>query len=131
MKKVTAGLMFTCVLTLCSGCSSGYSKAEDATKEMISAMNDVSTALESVKDAQTAKAAAPKLESGFDRMQGAKKKLEGIKGTKAESEKLEKEYKTKLMEAATRMQTALLSAGLKSGGDATFMKAFEKVKDLK
>ncbi len=130
MKKIVAGFVFACVLAGFSGCG-GSSNAEDATKQMLSAMNDISGALESVKDKETAKAAAPKLEAAVARLQEVKKKAEGIKTTKAEDEKLQKEYMPKILEATTRMQTAGLNAGLKCGAEPTFMKAIEKMKNLK
>ena len=131
MKKVTAGLMFTCVLTLCSGCGGGYSQAEQATKEMLSSMNDISAALESVKDKATAKAAAPKIEAAVARMQEAKKKGDSAKGTQADKEKLEKEYMPKIQEASDRMLKASMSAAISSGGDPTFMNAIKKMESLK
>jgi hypothetical protein len=130
MKKVTAGLMFTCVLTLCSGCG-GYSQAEQAVKEMISSMNDMSTTLESVKDKATAKAAAPKIEAAFDRLQEAKKKGDAAKGTQADKDRLEKEYMPKVKEATERWFKATLAATVASGGEPTFLKAMEKAKNLK
>jgi hypothetical protein len=131
MKKVLSGLMFAWLLTTCSGCGGGYSKAEEATKEMLSSMNDISAALESVKDKETAKAAAPKIEAAVERLKAATKKAEGVKGTQADKEKLEKEYMPKIQEASTRMMQASMTAAVASGGDPTFLKAIGKMKNLK
>jgi len=131
MKKVMSALVFAWVLVAGYGCSGGYSKAEEATKEMLSSMNDISTALESVKDAATAKAAAPKIEAAVDRLKAATKSAETVKGTKADKEKLEKEYMPKIQEASARMLKASMTAALASGGDATFLKAIDKMKNLK
>src|SRR2546428_686542 len=102
MKEVVAGFVLVCC---------GYGQAELATKQMLSALRDMSAALESVKDKETAKAAAPKIEAAVARLQQAKTKADGIKGTKAENEKLEKVYVPKVLEALTRLQKAALSAG--------------------
>jgi hypothetical protein len=131
MKKIVA--VFLCGIGLASipGCSGAYAKAEEATKEMIGVMDDISTALESVKDKASAKAAAPKISAGVDRMRDVTKRLEAIKGTKADEEKLNKEWLPKVKKAAERMQTAGLTAGLKSEGEPTFLEAVEKMKHLK
>ncbi len=132
MKTAVTGLMFACVLMSASGCSGGgYAKAEPATKQMIAAMNDISEAMESVKDKESAKAAAPKIEAAVDKMKEAKKTLETVKGTKADEEKLNKEYLPKIAEVTTRMQKAGASAGAKCEAEPTFMKALEKMQTIK
>jgi hypothetical protein len=131
MKRAVTGFVCAWVLINLAGCSSNYAKAEEATKEMLGALNDIIDALESVKNKETAKAAAPKIEAAVDRMQAAKNKADTIKGTQADKEKLEKEYLPKLAEAQTRMQKAALSAGLKCEQEPTFMKAIEKMSKLK
>src|SRR5947207_2032820 len=110
MKRAVTGFVCAWILFNISGCSSSYSKAEAATKELLSAMNDITEALESVKDKETAKAAAPKIEAAVDRMQAAKNKADTIKGSQADKEKLEKEYMPKVLEVTTRMQAAAITA---------------------
>jgi hypothetical protein len=131
MKITVAWFMCACALVSASGCSSNYGKAEEATKQMLSAMDEVSAALESVKDKESAKAAAPKIEAATQRLAEVKKKLDTLKGTKAEQEKLEKEYMPKILAAGKRLEAAALPAALKCEGEPTFLKAAEKMKDLK
>ena len=118
-------------LVSASGCSSNYGKAEEATKQMLSAMDELSAALESVKDKETAKAAAPKIEAASQRMIDAKKKLEPLKGSKAEEEKLAKEYKGKMEEAAKRLQSGDYSSMVKSDSEPTFLKAVKTLEGMK
>ena len=132
MRTIVASAVCAVVLLGTVGCSSGnYGKAEDATKEMIDAMNDIAAAMESVQDRQTANAAAPKIEAAVNKMQAAKTKLDAIKGTKAEKDKLEKEYMPKIEQAAERMKKVAVQAGMKSQGEPAFMKAMEKMQSLK
>jgi hypothetical protein len=125
------GVLCAFALAGTSGCSGNYGKAEAATQDMIAAMNDIAAAMESVQDKETAKVAAPKIEAGIDKMQVAKNKLDVVKGTKAEKDKLEKEYMPKIEEAGARLKKVALTATLKSGGEPTFMKALEKMQTLK
>ena len=123
MRQIVIG--FACVL------AGGYSQAEDAVKRMLRAMDDISAALESVKDPATAKAAAPKIESAVAQMQQAKNQGDLVQGTTADKEKLERAYMPKVKEAANRLLKASLSAGIASGGDPAFLKAIDKMKNLK
>ena len=108
-----------------------YSRAEDVTQGLLREMTAITLALESVQDKETARVAAPGIEAAVNRMQELKKKADAIKGTKADQDKLEKEYMPKVLEATTRMQKAAMSAGAASGGEPTFLKAVEKMKNLK
>ena len=103
MRQIIIGVV--CVL------AGGYSQAEDAVKRMLRAMDDISAALESVKDPATAKAAAPKIESAVAQMQQAKNQGDLVQGTTADKEKLERAYMPKVKEAADRLLKASLSAG--------------------
>jgi hypothetical protein len=128
MKQAITGFVFACLVISISGCGGGYGKAEEATKEVISSMNDISAALETVKDKETAKAAAPKIEAAAARFKAATKKAEGVKGTQAEKEKLEKEYLPKIQEASARMMKATMAAALSSGGEPSLQKALSSLK---
>jgi hypothetical protein len=123
MRQIVIG--FACVL------AGGYSQAEDAVKRMLRGMDDISAALESVKDPATAKAAAPKIESAVAQLQQAKYQGDLAQGTPADKEKLERAYMPKVKEAIERMLKASVSAALASGGDPAFLKAIDKMKNLK
>ena len=131
MKTVVAGFLCALVLVSGSGCSGNYSKAEDATKEMLGLLNDISATLESVKDRESARAAAPKLESLVDRTQEVQNRALAIKGTKADQERLEKAYKAKVEEAKNRLKNAVMSAVAKAGAEPSFTAALQKATTLK
>ena len=64
-------------------------------------------------------------------MLDVKKKLDTLKGTKEEQDKLEKEYLGKILEAGKRLQAAAIPAALKSEGEPTFLKAMKTLENLK
>jgi hypothetical protein len=126
MKKIVAGFLCACMVVSMSGCSG--SKHEGVMKDTISVMDEISVALESVKDKDSAKAAAPKIEAAADKLEALKKKAKDMGDpSKEEQEKLLKEYTPKLMAAAARMAKAGQEAGVKAAGEPTFMKAIEKM----
>ena len=131
MRAIGMGVLCAVVFGGAAGCSSNYGKAEAATKDMIAAFDEVAVALEGIQDKETAKAAAPKIEAAVDRIQQSKNKLDGLKGTKAENDRLEKEYMPKMEAAGARIKAAVPMAVIKSQGEPALQKALEKFGTLK
>ena len=131
MKTFGMGTLCAFVLASAAGCTSNYDKAEAATKDMIAGFDEVAAALEGVQDNETAKAAAPKIEAAIDRIQQSKTKLDGLTGTKAENDRLEKEYMPKMEAAGARIKNAVPMAVIKSQGEPSLQRALEKFGTLK
>lgn len=134
MKKSRRLLLFVPV-TLCllvSGCgSSAVKQNEEFADEMIQCMNEYADALESVKDKDTAKAAAVKMNATtekFKQLLAKKDKLPKV--TKKQKEEFDKKYLPKIQEAADRMKKVAFSAGFKSGAEPDFMEALKRMQDV-
>ena len=79
-------------------------KFEDVIKEMLGIMGKLSTTLEGIKDEDTAKAAKPDLRTAAGRWVELRKKSESMKPpAKEEKDRLEKEYKEKLLAAQKKL----------------------------
>jgi hypothetical protein len=114
-----------------SGCGSAYSKNEEVIKDLIKAMTDLGDALESVKDKESAKAAAAKINEISDRLDAIGKKAEDLpKLTKADSDKLKDKYESELKKQAERMQKVAFQAGANSGGEPEFLKAVKRLESV-
>jgi hypothetical protein len=110
---------------------SDVAKNEAVLKGMMEQLNALADALESVKDKETAKAAAAKINKAADRLDELGKEAKGLpKLSKEEEAKLQKKYQDDLTKAATRMQKAAGPAGLKSGGDPDFLKASMRLEEV-
>lgn len=104
MKRLS---FFAFCLLVAAGCSGGYDKHEKVAKELIAALDDISSACEVVTDQASARAAAGKIEQAADRLEKVADEMKDLpKITKSEDERLEKEYAPKIMAAARRMQSA-------------------------
>jgi len=86
---------------LMAGCKSD---AETVISDMISKMNEITAVLKSITDANSSKAAAPKLKGLVDDLQKIKNKADTVKGTKAESDRLQAKYEKQLTDAMTAFQ---------------------------
>jgi uncharacterized protein (TIGR03066 family) len=97
-------------------------------KDMIKALSELSDVLESVKDRDTARAAAPKIEAGAEKLEAVARRGEKLKEpSKEEQERLMKKYGPELEKQFPRYLAATLAAGQKSGGDPDFLKAMKKL----
>ncbi len=110
-----------------NGCKKAYAENEAIIKDMIKCLNDFADALESVKDPETAKAAATKISQTADEMEALGKKAEKApKLSKADNDKLENTYMPELEKAQKRFESVAPQAGVKSGGEPTFQEALKK-----
>jgi predicted Zn finger-like uncharacterized protein len=101
---------------------------EKAIKDTIAQMNALSEALESVQDASSAKAAAPRVERAATRLEEVAKRAKDLpKLPKEEDERLKKKYEEPLNKAITRLLAASLQAAMKCGQEPTFLAAMKKV----
>jgi hypothetical protein len=132
MQRLTGSIFCLTICLVISGCGqSAYQANADFAEESIAVMDLYSDALESVKDKETAKAAAVKIKEANGRMEKLLETKDDIpKVGKSDKEKLDKEYMPKMKAAIARMQKAGFSAGFKSGAEPTFMAAIKEMKAL-
>jgi hypothetical protein len=132
---IAAGVLFvgggvTVLISLLSkggGASSAYGQNEAVAKELVQALTDMAEALESVKDANSAKTAAGKLNTICDRVEGlAKRAKELPKLTQAEDKRLKDQYEPQMRTLAGRMQNAGFEAGRRCGGEPSFLEAAKR-----
>jgi hypothetical protein len=108
-----------------------YAKNEAVAKEMIKAMNDLADAFESVKDKNTAKAAAPKINAVCDKMVDIGKKAETLpKLSQAEDEKLKKALEPELKKATERFTKVVPQAVTNSGNDPDFIASLKRLEEV-
>src|SRR5438067_6510666 len=99
------------------GHAADLDKHEAVVKNMIKALDDLADALESVKDRDTAKEAAVKINDVCDRLEKLGKQAEGLpKLGKEDDKRLEEKFKPELVKATQRLQKVAFTAGTNSGG---------------
>lgn len=122
MKRIPIFLL----LGLLCGCGGAYGKHAAFEKEVIQALNDLADVLESVKDKDSSKAAADKIENVSDRMEKLKKRGDALpKLTKEEEEKLNQTFKDDREKAAKRLRSASTQAGIQST-EPSFINAMQR-----
>ncbi|HEY7307740.1 MAG TPA: hypothetical protein VH643_00105 [Gemmataceae bacterium] len=89
-----------------TGCGSS------ATKDQITAVNEMATLLEGIKDDKSAEEALPKLEKAADKARAAGEKVASSKLSEGDATKYAKE----LGEAQTKMSAAAMKAALAAPG---------------
>ncbi len=103
---------------------------ETLAQEMLKVLTNFAEALESVKDMETAKQAAPKIEKVAEDMDRIGKKLKDLpKLSKEEDAEFKKKFDPELMKVSKRLEGVALDAGKASGGEPTFLAALNKVKE--
>jgi hypothetical protein len=114
-----------------AGCGDAYSKNEAVGKDMMQVLNDLADALESVKDQESAKAAAKKINEICDRMEALGKKAEALpKVTQAEKEKLDKQFNPQAEKLMPRLIAAGASARAKGGDEPDFQNALKRLESV-
>jgi hypothetical protein len=87
-----------------SGGGESATKFEEVVKEMLATLDKMSVALSAIKDAESAKAARPELKNSVARWQVLRKKAENMKlPSKEEKDRLEKEYRGKIVSAHKKL----------------------------
>jgi len=113
-----------------TGCGD-TSKHEAVMKEMIGALNEFADALESVKDQQSAKAAAVKINKICDKLTDITNRAKALpKVTQSQNDALEKKFKPDLEKASARIQAVAFQAGANSGGDPDFIAALKRLEEV-
>lgn len=119
------GITFVGVLLLtASGCSN-RAKAEKVVEEMLSILQQFNDTLASVKDKDSAKAAASKLDQLGQQIKALAEKNKDLKITKDDEKYLEEKFKPKFDEIGKTLSQNGMKAGLASMGEPTFMKALQ------
>jgi hypothetical protein len=102
-------------------------KHEAVIKGMTEQMSAFADALESVKDKESAKAAAAKIDKVCDRMKELGKEAKDLpKLPKDEDEKLKAKYEPEMKKVQERIKKATPTAAVKSMGEADFVKALQR-----
>lgn len=123
--------VFAVPVTTIRADQANYDKHEQIYKSVLKALSDLADALESVKDMNTARQAAPKVEDVCNRL---KKIVDDVKKlTKLEAEerkKLDAAYLPELQKVSDRLQNVALQAGVSAGGEAAFTKALKSLETV-
>lgn len=97
-------------------------------KEILQIQNDLVGALESVRDKDSARVAAGKLQQVCDRMEVLGNKMRALpKITPAEDRRLEGKYKSQMEGLMQRMKNAAIQAGTNSQGEPSFIAALQRM----
>ena len=121
MKKIGMAVFLVAWMILLGGCGGGGPEA--VAKEMVGAMDEVSSIFENSKDATEAK---PKLEAVVTRMQDIKKRGDALKLD--QNKEVQKKFEPELKRAMERMAKASMSFAQKDAKG--FMELAEVMKKL-
>jgi hypothetical protein len=104
------------------------SKYDAVMKETIGLLNELAGVLEGVKDRDSARAAAPKIDNLTARLEAVAKKADALpQPSEAENKRLEQKWKKDIEKVMGRLLQASVQAGTKSGGEPTFVAALQKM----
>lgn len=125
---LVGGLVWGVMFLLNSGILG--SKHETIIKNMISNMNELASALESVKDEGSAAAAAPRIVSTAGKLADIRKSMKDMKIAKSEDDRLKKKYEGELNKVGERIRSAGMKAGPIGSRDPTYRDAMMKMREL-
>lgn len=110
--------VFAALTLLASAVFAGDSaRLEDIVKSMLGAMDRLSSALSTIQDEDTARAAHPDLKKGAEEWLVLRKRAENVPPpTREEKVKLEKEFKGKIEEAQKKLFTEIARVQNVPGG---------------
>jgi hypothetical protein len=116
------------VLMLARGGGGGFGQHEEAMKESLQLMGELEAALNEVKDQNSARVAAGKIEKVCDRVEALGKRVKALpKLTPAEDKQLQAKYKPQTDALTQRMQKVGFQAGMNSGGEPSFVAAAKRL----
>jgi hypothetical protein len=116
---------------LLMGGGSTVAQHEAAIQEMLVVVNDFAAVLESVKDRNSAQAAAPRIRELTVRFQQTVEKAKALPKVTAEQDAdLQEKFMPEFSTAMQRMQRAGMSAGFASGGEPTFIAALHELEKV-
>jgi hypothetical protein len=115
------------LLIVLGGGGGGAGQQEQVLKDIVQVMREFRQTLESVKDQDSARAAASRLDALSDRLDALTKKAKGLpKVSRAEDERLKAKYKPEMDQLEQGMQQVGVQAGMNSRGEPSFMAALQK-----
>jgi hypothetical protein len=108
-----------------------YEKHEALSKEMIHGLNELAKALESVKDPESAKRAAVRVEKVCDQMEEIEWRAKALpKITKADDERLRQQFEPDFQKTQARLNKVAFQAGVNSKGEPTFVAALKRLETV-
>lgn len=108
-----------------------YEDHEQFTRSVLSEMGELVTAFQSVKDRDTGRTAAARIEAVCDRIDNLTKGAEKLASiTPADKKKLVDKYRPQLVGLAKQLQTAAFEAGVKAQGEDSFVRAVKRLQDV-
>lgn len=110
-----AGLLSLAIVTFV-GCGPSTAEHHKVHEELISAVDQLTAALNAIDNAQEAKAALPKLNGYLDKMEAITKRAAKLpKVTKSQKDELESKYMPRVKKSMVAFQKAMQDAGAKPG----------------
>jgi hypothetical protein len=114
-----------------AGCTGNYKRHEANTLTAIQEINNLAGVLETVKDRESAKAAAPRVEVLVQTLDDLKTRDNALpKLAKEDEDRLANAYKLAMEDAQRRMIMALIEAQKKADGEPAFLQALTKLQAL-
>lgn len=110
----------------CAGANDNK-KADKLANNLLKQIENLVEAFESVKDKDSAKAAATKVNKICDELTKLSKDATKLRVTSAKDKELEKKLAAKMDALSKRMEKAAMSAGLSCEGEENFMKALQRL----
>jgi hypothetical protein len=100
-------------------------------KGMVEQLHVLADAFESVKDKDTAKTAAGKINKVCERLSELAKQVKKLpKLTQEEDKRFQKKYEPELAKASRRLQQVAVQAGTNSGGEPEFLKSLGRLQEV-
>lgn len=98
---------------------------------VLDAVGELSTTFSSVKDRDTARTAAPRIEAVCDRIEKLTKDAEKLPAlTPADRRKLAEKHQKELDRLAKSVQTAAFEAGVKAQNEESFFRAVKRIQEV-
>ncbi len=117
-----------CLMVAADQPKTPFEQNEAIIKDMVKCLNDFADALATVKDKETAKAAAGKISKTADELEALGKKAEKApKLDAAENKKLQEKYQPQLEKVTKRLKDVAGTAAANSGNEPTFLEAIQKL----
>jgi hypothetical protein len=98
------------LLALSTGSSCGAGGPDNTTKEIIAAMNQMASIMQTIRDESSARAALPKLATAADHAGELRRQLDSYNLSSADKKRLQAKFQKDSDEARTRMTLASLQA---------------------
>ena len=118
-------------VALLVGSKDAYKENEAAAKEMVECLEELVAALESVKDRNTAKAGADRINRACDRMEKLADRVPKLpKLTPEQDKKLENQIMPQINSLNQRMARIAFQAGLAAQGEPSFRAAVDRLTEV-